>query len=64
MDYITTKKPAKNWEITDKIIAYYCSFGRIKGANKMGNTWLIPVDAEKPTDGRDRNGKVGDGENK
>ncbi|NOV89324.1 hypothetical protein BJV85_003493 [Clostridium acetobutylicum] len=30
----------------------------------MGNTWLVPVDAEKPTDGRYRNSKVGDGENK
>lgn len=52
MDYITTKEAAKNWKITDRMVVYHCSAGRIKGAKKMGNTWLVPVDAEKPADGR------------
>lgn len=64
MDYITTKEVAKNWEITDRMVVYYCSAGRIKGAKKMGNTWLVPADAEKPVDGRYRSSKVKDGENK
>lgn len=64
VDYITTKEAAKNWGITDRMVVYYCSAGRIKGAKKMGNTWLVPADAEKPTDGRYRSSKVKDGENK
>ena len=64
MDYITTKEAAKNWGITDRMVVYYCSAGRIKEAKKMGNTWLVLVDAEKPADGRYRSSKVKDGENK
>lgn len=64
MDYITTKETAKNWEITDRMVVYHCSAGRIKGAKKMGNTWLVPADAEKPADGRHKTSKAKDGENK
>ena len=46
VDYITTKEAAKNWGITDRMVVYHCSVGRIKGAKKMGNTWLVPVDAK------------------
>lgn len=34
------------------MINYYCSAGRIAGAEKKGTVWLIPKDAEKPIDGR------------
>jgi hypothetical protein len=30
----------------------------------VGNTWLVPVDAENPADGRYRSAKVKDDENK
>ncbi|MFD3157964.1 helix-turn-helix domain-containing protein [Haloimpatiens sp. FM7330] len=64
VDYITTKEAAKNWGITDRMVVYHCSNGRIKEAKKMGNTWLVPVDAKKPVDGRYRRNKVKSGENK
>lgn len=64
MDYITTKEAAKSWQITDRMVVYHCSAGRIKGAKKMGNTWLIPADAEKPSDRRYKNRTVKQGENK
>ncbi len=35
-----------------RMINYYCSAGRIAGAEKKGTVWLIPKDAEKPIDGR------------
>jgi hypothetical protein len=63
VDYITTKEAAKNWGITGRMVVYHCSAGRIKGAEKMGNTWLVPADAEKPADGRYRSGKAKNGEN-
>lgn len=64
MDYITTKEAAKNWEITDRMVVYHCSAERIKGSKKMGNTWLVSVNAEKPAYGQYRSSKVKDGENK
>ena len=34
-----------------RMVTVYCNNGKIKGAVKKGNLWLIPVDAEK-TSGR------------
>ena len=31
-----------------------------EASKKTGNTWLVPVDAEKPADGRYRSSKVKD----
>jgi len=55
MDYVTTKELSKKWGITDRRVLQYCNAGRIEGAVKMGNTWLIPKDAEKPNDTRYKN---------
>ncbi len=52
MDYITTKEAAEKWGISDRRVLQYCNAERIKGAVKMGNTWLIPKSAERPADGR------------
>ena len=52
MDYMTLKQEDKKWGISPRMINYYCSAGRIEGAEKMGTVWLIPKDAEKPVDGR------------
>ena len=52
MDYMTLKQAGEKWGISPRMINYYCSAGRIAGAEKMGTVWLIPTDAEKPVDGR------------
>ena len=52
MDYITTKEAAAAWSSTDRMVLYHCTSGRIDGAIKMGNTWLIPKSAVKPQDKR------------
>lgn len=52
MDYMTTKQAADLWRISDRRVLQYCNDGRIEGAEKMGNTWLIPKNAVKPIDGR------------
>ena len=57
MDYMTTKEVAVKWSITDRMVLYHCTSGRIEGAIKMGNTWLIPKDAVKPEDKRYRRKK-------
>ena len=55
MKLLTTTETAKRWEISARRIALLCSQGRVKGAEKVGNTWLIPDTAEKPQDPRRKN---------
>lgn len=64
MDYITTKEAAEKWGISDRRVLQFCNEGRIDGAVKMGNTWLIPKSAEKPADGRFKNLKSKGNESK
>lgn len=52
MELLTVKEAGKKWGITARMVNYYCSAGRIPGAVKKGNLWLVPSDAEKPSDGR------------
>ena len=46
------------WGVTPRRVNYYCAAGRIPGAVKMATIWLIPKDAEKPIDGRTKQGKA------
>ena len=57
MDYITVKEASKKWGVTPRRVDYYCAGGRILGAVKMAGVWLLPKPAEKPLDGRTRQGK-------
>lgn len=52
MEYLTVKETGEKWGITSRMVNVYCSNGRIPGAIKKGNLWLVPEDAEKPTDNR------------
>ena len=47
MDYMTLREAGEKWGISPRQINYYCSEGRIPGAEKMGTVWLIPKDAKK-----------------
>jgi hypothetical protein len=52
MEYLTVKEAGEKWGVSARWVTYYCVDGRIPGAEKKGNLWLIPIDAEKPQDGR------------
>ena len=52
MEYLTVKEMAEKWDITARMVNYYCSDGRIKGAIKKGNLWPVPSYEKKPQDGR------------
>ena len=52
MEYLTTVEMSKKWNISSRRIGVLCTDGRIDGAIKKGKMWLIPADAEKPTDAR------------
>lgn len=49
---MTAKEAAKLWGISDRRVAILCKQGRIAGAVKSGKSWMIPLTAEKPADGR------------
>ena len=52
--YMTVKEASSKWGISDRRIRVLCSEGKIPGAYQEGRGWKIPIDAEKPADGRFR----------
>lgn len=43
---------SKKWDITERRINVLCKDGRIFGAYKENNRWIIPAGAVKPADKR------------
>lgn len=58
MEYLSTKEISEKWGISQRRVAILCEEGRIYGAAKVGKTWLLPIDSEKPDDGRFRRMKM------
>ena len=52
MEYISAKEAAKNWGISQRRVSVLCSEHRIRDVQMVGNTWIIPADANKPVDAR------------
>lgn len=57
MEYLTVKETGEKWGITSRMVTVYCNKGRIPGAVKKGNLWLVPNDAKKPIDNRCKKNK-------
>ena len=57
MEYLSIKQTSEKWGITVRRIQVLCTEGRIPGATKIGSSWAIPVDAEKPKAQRVKSGK-------
>ncbi len=62
MEYMTASQASKKWKISQRRVQILCADGRIPGVFKLGETWAIPADVEKPSDNRRKeqldNGKV------
>ena len=58
MEYLTSNEIAKKWNVSSRMVAYYCKAGKIVGAIMRGKTWLIPAHAEKPSDHRYRKNRM------
>ena len=54
MDFMTTREAAKKWKVTVRCVQKFLSQGRIAGAIRLGRSWAIPSEAEKPTDERNK----------
>ena len=52
MDYLSAKEVASKWDISRRRVQILCEEGRIDGAYKVSEVWIIPEDAEKPVDRR------------
>lgn len=52
INYLTVKEAGEKWNISGRMVTIYCNSGKIDGVIKKGNLWLIPINAEKPIDGR------------
>ena len=52
MDYLSAKELAEKWNISRRRVQILCEEGRIDGAYKVSEVWIIPEDAEKPVDRR------------
>lgn len=55
MDWMTTKEASELWGISTRRIQILCDNGRVDGATRLGNMWVIPKGAPKPPDGRINN---------
>ena len=51
-EMISVREAAVRWNITERRVATLCKNGRIAGAKKQDNRWLIPTDTQKPADQR------------
>ena len=49
---MTCKEKAFEWGLSIRSVNDLCKRGKIPGAIKVGKSWQIPADAQKPTDGR------------
>lgn len=52
MKYMTASQASKKWNISQRRVQVLCAEGRIPGVFKLGETWAIPTDVEKPIDKR------------
>ncbi len=48
MDYLTAVEKSKEWNVSSRMVAYYCETGRIEGAVKKGKTWFFPLMQRNP----------------
>ena len=54
MEYISAREAANKWNISVRRVQVLCADGRIVGATRLGNIWVIPKDSLKPKDGRQK----------
>ena len=46
-EMISVKAAAERWNITERRVSTLCKDGKITGAMKQGNRWMIPADTQK-----------------
>lgn len=57
MKYLSSKEAADKWGISERRVQILCNQNRIDGVIRIGSTWGIPDNVEKPKDARIKSGK-------
>ena len=64
MEFLSAKETAQEWGISLRRVQKLCEQNRIHGVQRLGKIWLIPKEANRPSDMRytvskdqERNGK-------
>lgn len=52
MECLSVRQVADKWQISKRRVQTLCSEGRIYGAMRVGNYWVISADADKTKDDR------------
>jgi len=52
IQYMSAREAAEKWNISQRRVSILCSKNRIPDVAMLGNMWIIPRNAEKPTDAR------------
>ena len=50
--YMTANEAAEKWNISHRRVLTLCKENRINDVAMLGNMWIIPINAQKPTDAR------------
>ncbi|MDR1620500.1 MAG: DNA-binding protein [Clostridiales bacterium] len=56
-EYMSATEAAKKWGLGRRRTCTLLAEGRIPGAIRVGERWIIPADAKKPADARIKSGK-------
>ena len=57
MEWITAKEAGELWGISTRRTQILCDNGKVMGAERLGNMWVIPKGTPKPIDGRTKEAK-------
>lgn len=55
--YKSVKEIAQEWGLTVRRVQMLCTSGKLEGAKKMGNVWMVPANVERPADNRMTSGE-------
>ena len=54
LNYMTVQEAAVLWRISERQVQKLCRANRIEGVIHLSRVWLIPRDAKKPADARQK----------
>ena len=46
--FMTVKEAAQKWNVSERQVQLYCQRGILTGVSRIGRSWVIPDDANKP----------------
>jgi hypothetical protein len=57
MEWITVNEASELWNISGRRVQILCTNGKVPGAQRLGNMWVVPKGTPKPIDGRTKAAK-------